>query len=376
MHTSQKKKVVFLVLAVLIILFVLMMKQRGQEILNEEKEATGIPVRVAVVESADVRGTVSVSGDVRPWAEVTIFPEVAGMVEKIFVKEGQYVRKGDPIAEIDYEKTALAVRQLESNLHSAEIKIESLRRDYERMKRLFEQEVVAEKTLEDAKTALEAATYSAESLKAQIELVEIRLKDSRITAPISGVVSRKYIEAGELVTEASMTKSDPLVTIVDINKVKVVVPVGEKEIGRVKKGQRVEIVLDAYPERLFYGEVYNIFPVMDLQTRTAQVEILVNNSGGNLKPGMFSRTDIIISARRGIITIPVESVIEEENRKHVFVAEGDSTRYREIITGLEEGEKIEVVSGLEKGDLLIVEGQHTVKSGERIYVVNRQETTK
>ncbi len=376
MHILQKKKVVFLSLSVLIILVVVMMKQQRKETLKEGKEDTGIPVEVATVESTNVRETVSVSGDVRPWAEVTIYPEVTGRVERIFVKEGQYVRKGDLVAQVDYEKSALAVKQIESQLRSVEIRLESLQKDYERMKRLFEQKVVAEKALEDTKTALDATTYSAEGLRSQLDLARIRLKDAKITAPISGVVSRRFIDEGEIVTESSMTKSSPLVTIVDAEKVKVVVPVGEKDIGRVKKGQRVEITLDAYPEKVFYGEVYNIFPVMDLQTRTAQVEVLVNNPARSLKPGMFARTEIIINSRNDVLVIPVDSIIEEDGGKHVFVAEGDRARLRQVITGLEEGTRIEVVSGLEKGDLLIVGGQHTVKSGEKIWIVNRQEAGK
>jgi membrane fusion protein, multidrug efflux system len=376
MHILQKKKVVFLGLSVLIILVVVMIKQRGKEALNEVKEDTGIPVKVADVETADVRERILVSGDIRPWAEVTIYPEVTGRVERIFVEEGQYIRKGDMVAQIDYEKTVLTVKQIESQLRSAEIKLESLQKDYERMKRLFEQKVVAEKTLDDTKTALESATYSADSLRSQMDLVRMRLKDAKITAPISGVISRKFIDEGEIVTESSMTKSSPLVTIVDAEKVKVTVPVGEKEISRVKKGQRAEITLDAHPDKVFYGEVYNIFPVIDLQTRTAQVEILVSNPERSLKPGMFARTEIVINSRNNVLVIPVDSIIEGGDGKHVFVAEGDRVRLRQIITGLEEGEKIEVVSGLEKGDLLVVEGQHTVKSGERILIVNRQEITK
>lgn len=369
----MKKKLTISVVVILIILIGVIMNNRGKKVIKEEKTDVGIPVKVAPVETADIKEVVSVSGDVKPWAEVTIYPEVTGRVEKIPVREGQYVKKGDIIAEIDYEKNALTVQQIENQLKSAEINLEGVKRDYERMKRLFEQKVVSEKTFEDTKTALDAGTYSVESLRSQLGLAKIKLKDSKITAPISGIISKKFVDEGELVTESSMSKSAPLVTIVDMQKVKVVVPVGEKDIGKVKKGQKVEIVLDAYPEKKFIGEVYNIFPVMDFQTRTAQVEILINNSTMFLKPGMFARTDIIIQSRKNAIVIPFDTIVGEDDEKHIFVAVGDRAVLRKVITGLQEREIVEIISGIEKGELLIVEGQHSVKDGDKIFIVNKEQ---
>ncbi len=364
----MKKKIIS-VLAVLLVIAGIIAGRSRKNVVSEEEAEVTIPVKIAAVEKGGIREAVSVWGDVKPWAEVTIFPEVTGRIEKIYVKEGQYVGKGDLVAEIDYEKTALTVKQTESQLKSAETNLEGLKKNYERMERLYAQKVVSEKTFDDTKTTLEAASYGVEALRSQLDMAKIRLKDSKITSPISGVVSKKYIDEGELVTEASMTKSDPLATIVDIGRVRITVAVGEKDISKIKKGQRAEITLDAYPDKRFSGEVYNIFPEVDFQTRTAQVEISVNNTDRSLKPGMFARTDIVIAKRENTVIIPADSIIEKENSKFVFVAKDGKSEIRQIETGMAEEGKIEVMSGLSEGENLIVEGQNTLDNGTKINIV-------
>jgi membrane fusion protein, multidrug efflux system len=356
----MKKKFMFLFIIILIILAGVMISRNKEEAVTEIAEESAIPVRAAEVERRIIRETVSVSGDIKPWTEVTVYPEVTGRVEKIPVEEGQFVARGDLIAQIDYEKNALTVKQIESQLESARVKLEKLRKDYGRTKRLFEQEVVAEKMLDDAEAAFNTTIHEVESLQSQLELARVRLRDSRITAPVNGIITKKFIEQGEIV-------GGPVVTIVNIEKVKVVVPVGEKDIIKVKKGQKAEVMFDAYPGKNFSGEVYNVFPEFDSHTRTAQVEIAMDNSARILKPGMFARVDIIITSRENII-IPVESIIEKKDGKHVFEAKDGKAEIRQITTGVEKGSWAEVLSGLEEGSLLIVDGQHLVQNGSQVSV--------
>jgi len=142
----MKKKVLFLCVIILIMLAVVRISQRGKQVPTATEQETIIPVKVIKVERSVIRETVSGPGDVKPWAEVTVYPEVTGRAEKIFVKEGQTVKQGDLLAQIDYEKTALTIKQIESQIESVRTNFEKLKKDYERIKRLFEQQVVAEKT--------------------------------------------------------------------------------------------------------------------------------------------------------------------------------------------------------------------------------------
>ncbi len=357
----MKKKKLFLGLGILIVLAGVTAVRKNKQPVTEVNEENLIPVRVAQVERSVFREIVSVSGDVLPWAEVTVYPEASGRVESLPVREGQYVSRGELIAQIDQEKSTLTVSQIESQLASSKISLDKLRKDYERSKRLFEQKVIAEKSMDDAKTALDIAARNVESLESQLSLANVRLKDARVAAPIKGVITKKYIDQGQIA-------NGPIVTIADIEKVKVTVPVGEKEITRIRKGQRAEIHVDAYHGKIFAGVVHNVFPGVDMQTRTAQVEIAVDNSARNLKPGMFARADIIISSRENAFVIPIDSIIEKEGGSYVFVAENDKARIRQITTGMEKDERIEVLSGLEEGTSLIIEGQRSLQEGSKIFV--------
>ncbi len=359
----MKKKVLFLCVIILIMLAVVRISQRGKQVPTATEQETIIPVKVIKVERSVIRETVSGPGDVKPWAEVTVYPEVTGRAEKIFVKEGQTVKQGDLLAQIDYEKTALTIKQIESQIESVRTNFEKLKKDYERIKRLFEQQVVAEKTLDDAKAALDTTKYNMESLQSELDLAKVRLRDANVTAPISGMITKKFIDEGQMIING------PLVTIVNIDKVKVTVAIGERDITKIKKGQRSEVLLDAYPERKFSGEVYNIIPQLDFQTRTANVEIAVGNPGHMIKPGMFARTDIVVTSHENVFVIPIDTIIEKEGRKYVFVAEQGKASIREIITGLEKDPIVEVISGLKEMDDLIVEGQHLVQNGSKISIV-------
>lgn len=357
----MKKRVLLWGVIILIILTGLRALLREKNVPITENE-TIIPVSVLKIEKSGIQDTISVSGNISAWAEVTIYPEVTGRAEKVLVKEGQLVKQGDLLIQIDYEKTALTVKQIESQLESAKINLQRIEKDYERMKRLYEQKVVAEKTLEDAKTALDTTTYNVEALESQLDLAKVRLRDSNITAPIRGVITKKFIDQGELV-------SGPLVTIADINKVKAILPIREMDIAKIKKGQKADIKLDAHPEKVFRGEVYNIFPELDIRTRSAQVEIILDNPAHTIKPGMFLRADIILASRENAFVIPVDSILTKEGAQYVFVADKEHAKIREITTGLEKEEQIEVLSGLQEEDLLIIEGQRTVEDGSKISII-------
>ncbi|MDD3725941.1 MAG: efflux RND transporter periplasmic adaptor subunit [Candidatus Ratteibacteria bacterium] len=370
----MKKKIIFLCFIILLVLGLgnaivrNIMKRRGNEV-KEEEEVVKIPVKITQVQKGDVREVVSTSGDIQPWSKVTVFSKVTGEVEKMFVDKGQYVKKGGQIAQVDYKNNALTVKQIENQLKSARINYENLKKDYERMKELFNQKVISEKKLDDARTACESAYHQVESLEAQLGLAKIKLEDTKITSPISGLVAERFIDEGEIITEASMSKSAPLVTIVEMDTVKIVVRVGEKKISKVKKGQQVEIKVDAYPEKLFMGKVYNIAPVTDTETRTTEVEISVNNPNYLLKPGMFARANIIVTSHKNVIVIPFDAIVEREGKKCVFVVEGNYVKMREITTGLQEADKIEVTSGLTENENIVIEGQNTVKDGIEVMVV-------
>lgn len=367
----MKKKNIILwpgLIVVIIIIFSIGIKSKNKKDVEQTTEEPAITVRVTSAAIKDVKETVSASGSIRPFSEVTIYSKTTGVVEKIFVREGLYVKKGDLIAQIDYTKSALSVQQLESQVKAAEVNLEGLKRDYDRMQKLYSEGVISQKKWDDIQTAYEVAQHNFEGLKAQFSLAKVHLEDTKVVAPISGTVIKKFIDEGEIITDASMMKNAPLVTIADINRVKVVVPVAEIDLGRVVKGAGAELMVDAYPDKKFYGSVYKIPPLVDPLTRTAEIEILVDNPGQMLKPGMFARAEIIVRVRKEAVIVPEKAVFTEEDKTYVLVLDGNVVRKRYIKTGLAEKGNIEITDGLIAGTKVVIEGGIGLEDGSKVEV--------
>ncbi|MCM8777995.1 MAG: efflux RND transporter periplasmic adaptor subunit, partial [Candidatus Omnitrophica bacterium] len=163
-------------------------------------------------------------------------------------------------------------------------------------------------------------------------------------------------------------KNAPLVTIADISRVKIVASVAEVELGRIGKGKKAEVRVDAYPEKVFYGEVYKISPFVDPITRTVEVEILVDNNSQLLKPGMFARSTIILRTHKNAFVVPEKAVFKEEDKSYVLVVDDFIVKKREVKTGMVEDGYIEITEGLSGGEKVVVEGGIGLEDGTKVEV--------
>lgn len=341
----------------------------SKRLAEEGGKAAKIPVVVEEVKLGTVEEKLSLTGNVEPQSQVTVYSDVSGKVEKLAVDIGDNVTKDDLIAIIEKKKLILQVERLEAALESAEINLENLKKDYERFKNLLEQNVVSQQRFDSVKTAYESAQAQVKELKASLELNKIQLADSAISAPISGVIAQKFIEEGDMVTATSQMKGESIVTIVDMDVVKIMVNITEKDIANVKMGQEARVKVDAYPSKIFEGVVSNISPVLDLSSRTAPIEVKILNPDHSLKPGMFARVDLVLTSHENIMVVPRDSILEKNDKKYVFVVEDGKARQKEVTTGLEETEIIQILSGLKKGEFLITEGQNSVEEGAEIKII-------
>lgn len=191
------------------------------------------------------------------------------------------------------------------------------------------------------------------------------LFDDMVTcAPISGVVGMKLVKVGEQVT-SSLGLVNTAFVIYDISSVKIYGNIPEKYYSKVRKGTPVEITLDAYPGEKFSGYVNNIRPVVDPMTRTTQVEIKLLNRGNKIKPGMFANLKLVLSKRGGVMLVPGDAVLGE-NEKYVFVKEGDIAVRRNVVVGIQDDEAAEITYGLSPSEEVITVGQRVVKDGSKV----------
>ena len=296
------------------------------------------------------------------------------------VAKAQYNIASEQIRLIENGARAEDIRSLEAQVQQAEATLRVARtqmttRTWEKDITLAEAQVKkAEANLSTAKDLEAARSWEAEILTAEAamkqaeaasRLAQERLSDATIIAPISGIVAQRHLDLGGMASPTS-----PLFEIVEMETVKAVFSVIESDLGKLKPQAQASIRVDAL-ENPVMGEISLISPTLDPSSRTAKIEIQVDNPSMKLKPGMFAKATIPVEVHENTILIPRSSVLEDANRdrRSVFVvAEGLSKR-RTIEIGLSQGSDVEITQGLVEGDTVVVAGQHALTDGESVTIV-------
>lgn len=355
----EKKRTLFLLVGILMLIQLSSVgwserKPTFIPLVEEEESLEAIPVEVVTASRRDVRSVISATGTIFPLEMVTVSSKVSGEIKRMSVKEGQSIAKGNLIAQVDDTVLKLQAKQAAINRdYAAE--------EYERARKLYDQGVIPVNEFNKAENAFENTRVSLELLKKNLEY-------TRITAPISGVVVKKFISAGEMVGPGL-----PVATIIDIDKVRVEVSIAEQEVARVRLNLIAEVRIDAYPGRVFSGKVVYISPSVDPVTRTFTTKVEVRNPGHELKSGMFARVNLIIAAHKGVVTLPLEAVLTEGEKSFLYVVEESIAHLRDVKLGLSAGDYVEIVSGVRAGEEVVVVGQEDLADGRRVEVVARSE---
>jgi RND family efflux transporter MFP subunit len=331
-----------------------------------KSEEYAIPVAVDKVKLGTARDVVSTTGNIAPETLVTLFSNVPGAVTQILVKEGDKVKKGQIVALIDKEKAALQEKQAQAGLDMARANLANMEANRKRLEGLYKQNAIPKKMWDDIETGCLAAKGQVDQVESMLGLARSQLNDANITSTMNGVVAKRHLDPGEVVTSAQMMKVAPIVTIITWEAVKVLIGINEKDSSRIKVGQTAEIRVDAWPGRTFTGKVTNIAPIVNPLNRTVEVEVMIDNKDGALKPGMFARVNIVVNVHENAVVIPFDAVIESEAGRNVYVVEGDRAVRRDIKSGYQEGVNLEVASGVKSGENLVVLGQQRLKDGVRV----------
>ncbi len=384
-----------------------------------------VPVRQGNI-SKEIRFTGSIEGN----TEVKVFPKITAKIEAMKVELGDRVKRDDLIALLESEELSAQVAQAEAALQSirakwaqmevgarseeiaqaedlvskAKAKLKDAENNYKRLKALFNQGVIAKRELESAEltySVAEADLNSAQkqldmlvdgatkedrlALKAQVrqaeatlDLARIRLSYTRITAPIGGTISQRFFDPGNLAIP-----TQPVVTIVQMDPVKVIVCFPEHQIRFMVPGTKAKLMVAAYPDQVFHGTIDKVTPTLDPTTRMFSAEIKVMNEKYLLRPGMFTTVTLSVDPRLNILLVPKEAVLHTEEyqentdsrqgevRKvnYLFVVKDSRAYRRKVSLGHESGQVVEVSEGVEEGDKVVVRGLHQLNDGDRITVV-------
>ena len=386
----------------------------------ERSPINRIPVETVLLHRGSLDRRLQLTGTIVPEAKVDVFSKVSGILERIGVEQGDRVKTDHIIAMVEGEEREARIQesraaldvlkarweQMETGARPEEIgQAEELVRqtearwknsldNYKRLKTLKERDFISQQHLDEAMlqvTISEAEHNSAkekltlmrkgarqedrDALLAQIRQAEatlklavINLKNATIRAPISGIISQRFLDRG-----AFVTTNTPLIRIVAMDIVKVVVHVVESELAQFRAGAIAEIRVDTYPDELFRGSVVRISPTVDPESRTADVEIQLDNKDHRLKPGMFARVSLVMQRREGILLLTKDSLLRESGTTRVFVHDSGKASLREVRLGLEGEQYVEILTGLREGDEVIVAGQYELRDGMPVNVIRRHE---
>ncbi len=314
-----------------------------------EKPDTTPAVAVQTIAPHRVEDRLYLTGVAEPWEAVTISAEISGKIEWQGRDEGDPIQAGEEIIRIN--TTAIQAR-----LDQARAEHTLSGQEFERIRELRDRGISSPQEFDRASTNREAK-------QAMVRLAEVDFEHSVIKPGITGVVDRMYNEAGEFITVGM-----PLVRIVQVDKLKVLVGIPERDVSHFKPGDTVQMRFDALTDRIIEGRIFRIATTAEPSSRSFVTEIEVENPGGVLKPGMVARVALVRAAFPEAITVPMFAVLSRPEGRFVFVERDGVAEMRSIEVGFFQEGEVLVTRGLSGGENLIVTGQRTLRDGEPVRV--------
>ncbi|MCK4764399.1 MAG: efflux RND transporter periplasmic adaptor subunit [Candidatus Aminicenantes bacterium] len=372
---------------------------------NSSQRESLIPVKVITSQRGDLPLRKSISGIAGVWEKAVIKAEVSGNVEKIACRIGQFVKKGQLLVKLDDYEQRLKVENMRANKlktlsnylvkETTEIHVnpelsETEKKELEKKKNEllkaradYEKGKIRKSDFEKISTAYDTAlVLSGESreevLKAvehltqdtiALQQAELNLQRTAIKSPFPGVVTDLHLSSGEKITTGR-----EVVKVVNLKTLYLKGLALESEIRNIRKGIRVRIKFDAYPEQYHYGEIEMISPEVDPDKKTIPVYIKVNNDEGLYYPGMRAELDIEYRVRENVIKVPIDAIVPRQGRYLVFVLKEikgttATAMWEYVELGAKNDEEQEIKSGISAGDIVVVEGQMTLAHQSRVKIL-------
>lgn len=304
-------------------------------------------VEVTVAVSEDVPQDNTYSSTVQAYATNNIMPQSGARIRTIKAEVGDYVAKGQILAEMD----RMQLDQLQLQIQNDDI-------EYARMKSLYEQGGVSQSDFETAELAYKVRKSNYRNLE----------ENTILRSPITGYVTARNFDAGDM-----FSMSAPLFTVQQVVPVKLLVGISESEYTKVKKGDKITLTVDALPGRTFSGKVERLYPTVNAATHTFNVEVVVANADRALRPGMYARVTVNFGSEHHIV-VPDQAVVRMEGtgQRYVYLLQEDQTVSHVPVTmGRHIGATYEILDGIPEGSLVVTKGQAALKDGIKVEVLNK-----
>lgn len=313
---------------------------------TQRQSAAGRPVPVQTVKAraGSVTETVEAVGTALSNEAVTITTKTAGIVAKVSFNEGQAVKSGQLLAELDG-------REAVAELEAARATVQIARQNYDRAAKLLGTQAVSQARMDELSALLSAA-------QARVKVQEARVQDLRIVAPFSGKIGIRRVSIGAFVPPGAV-----VTTLDDVDVIKLNFLVPETVLAHLKSGAAVKARSEAYPDRDFTGVVRTIDTRIDPTTRSVEARAELPNPDGALKPGLFMTVTLSLGRRDNAVIVPEESLIPVGSRQFVFVVKGGKALRTEVQVGQRITGEVEIRSGVAVGDDIVTAGIQKIRDG-------------
>jgi RND family efflux transporter MFP subunit len=366
---------------------------------GDESKAAEPSRRVAPVVYATrgpLENSITLTGEFRPFQQVDVHAKVAGYIRHIFVDVGDKVKEGQELAilevpelnaqvmgaQADIRRSKDAIRRAQSDIERAESTHQAYHSAYTRLKQASEERpgLVAEQELDDslakdkeseaqinsARAALAEAQNQLGMAEATLDRLSALQAYSHITAPFTGVVTKRYADTGALIQAgtASDTQSMPVVQLAEWSLLRLVIPVPESEVSQLRLGSLVQVHVSALKQD-FQGRVARFADALNDETRTMHTEIDVENKQGTLTQGMYAEVKLALQQKTNALNLPVQAVVQEGSEHYVLVLDNeDRVQKRDVETGEQTSSTVEILHGLSEKDRVISAGQSNYQIAE------------
>lgn len=316
-----------------------------------EVVSTKVGVRTTAATVEDVEQIAEFTGNIEPFQKNNISASMSVRIDKILVDVGSRVNKGQLLVSMDraqYNQSAVQLANLEA--------------DYARMKSVYDAGGLSKQQLDQIETSLKVTREATQNLKENIEL----------RSPINGIVTGRYYDAGDMFSlSPNASGAAGVLTVMQINPLKVMIDVSEQYFTQVKNGMSVDIKVDLFSDKEFKGKVSLIYPAINTDTRTFTVEVSIPNANNTLRPGMFSRTTLNFGKNQGVMVedLAIQKQIGT-NEKYLFVVKDGKAARRVVNVGRHIGSRYNIISGVEAGEEVVVSGISKLADGTEVEIKN------
>lgn len=318
---------------------------------------------IAAIDARSLAVSLPLSGSLAPLSSATIKSKISGVVEATTVQEGMAVSAGQVLARIDQADLRARLQQQQAMLDEAQAKLSMATKNEANSQALLSQKYISQNAFDSTQNTVALARANVKSAAAMVEIARIALNDGVIKAPISGIVSKRHVQAGE-----KLAPDMAVYSIVNLSELTLEAQVPASEIPRVKVGQDVRFKVDGFQKREFEGKVARINPATEAGSRAMLVYIAVRNDDGALRAGMFAKGSIVTARSAVAPIVPMTALRDDQGKQVVYKIENGKVVAQPVTLGLRNDDEgyVEVTDGLDKGANVIVSKLNEVKPGAQV----------